>query len=552
MVKMKIAKIRLFFTITLLMPVLCGANLAISQSINNTAKDEHKPKITMPIDSSLTPKAKTVITNPQYESCKNVNFSTVKEEKKDMSLCFACNLYRSNTSSVAQVKAIKHTIEEVKAQEFRAKLQKRVIGQIKARLFQVQILKACVAGDRSWFANNEDTVDWSMRKVQCQKFKEVLNNSIEENWPKMMVHLALSKPTLKEDRILSDRATWFDQKPSHIVSDFEDLPNLTKEEYSKAEDLYLQALDGIPLEGIKNSELKRKIYNKRSIGSPVSSLGVFLTHRDRQNIRAATKKLQAESKRSYLKTIENMPLLAYLKNGKPNEQDLKEALSKVENKLQNFIEQAKDSDVGMEFLLSFNPLVEELLKEDAGYCLAVKKARMELDNDNIFKNRMNIGLGVLASIPCLIGGPVGITICLAGGVALAGIGYHQAMATEEESLNRFLTGKQFESIAELKLKGEEKKIALLLLPLAAIGKTPTSQVSGMLSSGAVKVMNVGGQITFKGQPMTVLGSITKEGKKYIRLTGSDFKDVLEVPMDQALNKGLNEVILDSETPDGGA
>ena len=192
--------------------------------------------------------------------------------------------------------------------------------------------------------------------------------------------------------------------------------------------------------------------------------------------------MQKEAKDAYFEITSEMPLLGYLETGNPNKKELGKAFTKMEENLKDFLKKAKDSERDKGLLLSFKPLVEELLKENKDYCLVAERTRIQVEKDENFKNNMFLAAGVLAAVPCFITGPVGASLCLTAGMALGFTGYKQAQAATEESFGRALTGKEFETMADLSEKEKEEFFAKLFLPLGAYG---TTAVPARAASGAI-------------------------------------------------------------------
>ena len=166
-----------------------------------------------------------------------------------------------------------------------------------------------------------------------------------------------------------------------------------------------------------------------------------------------------------------MPLLGYLESGTPNNEQLAKALSKVEENLMEFSDKIKTKE-DMDLLLSFEPLVEELLKEsqlddedNSPYCLMVERARLKSEQAKETKEKLLIGAMITMLAPCLMGGGISISICIAGEALLGGWDVRQASLEADYSLSRILTGKEFEEISKLEEKQKELKMAQWMLPL---------------------------------------------------------------------------------------
>ena len=296
----------------------------------------------------------------------------------------------------------------------------------------------------------------ALRKRRTKELK----SAIQKQWPKMRVNLALSAPAIREDRILPDSSTWLDSTPSHLISDFSDLPRLTDEERSKAQKIYVEILAKTPLEKFSSAEFKQRMYRGKPLSLPLSG-EKHLTSKDKFKLKKTVRDLQKEAKDSYFKILSEMPVLGYLKTRNPKKEELDKAFAKMEEKLKDFLKETKEPEVDEGLLLSFKPLVEELLKEDKEYCLVAEKARVKAEKDESLKNWMLLGAGVVAAVPCLITGVAGASACLLAGTALGIVGYKEVQVATKQSLGRALTRKQFETIAGLKDKEKEEFLAKL-------------------------------------------------------------------------------------------
>ena len=423
---------------------------------------------------------------PQYASCKDVDLSSItlkKDSKKstEAEYCFDCELKKVSTST-----EILQTGRTIQTEVFKKKLQERVKGAILAKLYQTKALHACATEDKNLL--RKLNIDWEAIKGECSQKSKELKASIKDRWPEMRIQLALKAPALRENRILANRATWYDPTPSHSISDFSDLPKLTQQERKKAENIYLNTLSKVPLESLSSSELKQKLKSKKSLYSFLSAKKP-LTSKDQSRLRKAASDLRKEAGKSYSQIVSEMPLLGYLKTGEPKKQELKEAFTKMEEKLEVFLKKAEKPDVDMGLLLSFKPLVEELLKNNKDYCLVAEKSRIQAEEDKSLENWAMLGAGVIAAVPCLISGPVGATVCLSFGMGLGVFGYEEAQVAKGEALGRVLMGKEFETIAGLEEKEREELLAKLFLPLGAWGTTavPARAASQALAKTVKKV-----------------------------------------------------------------
>ena len=394
--------------------------------------------------------SKSKKTQPEYENCQDVDLSSLDLEKESGSrsdtegeFCFTCSVRK-----IFGFGEIKETALAVQSKAFKEKLQKRVIGQIESKIFQTKVLRACATGDRNWLSRQK--VDWPLMKALCEKKTKELKSSIKTRWPEMRTNLALSQ--VRFDRLVNINKHLFSVPPVHKISGFSSLPNLTEREEQGARKKLSEGLSSVPLDKFNPSEIKDIILQ----GKPFFQGGKSLTTKDYRQLRKATRNLGKKSQERYFEVLSEMPILGYLETGNPKKKELDEAFAKMEENLKDFLKKAKDSEADMGLLLSFKPLVEELLKEDNGYCLVAEGARIEAEKDESLKNWMMLGTGVVAAVPCFISGPVGATACLTAGMAIGVWGYKEAQMAKEASLGRALTGKQFETMAGLNEREKEE------------------------------------------------------------------------------------------------
>ena len=415
---------------------------------------------------------------PQYESCKGVEISSLGEEKKSgapkdtaAEFCFSCFVKEG-----FGLGEIKETAQEIQSKAFMKKLKKRVIGQIESKIFQSQVLRACVTQDKNYF--RQKNIKWSLMKDDCEKRNLELKTSIKTRWSTMRLNLALSQ--VHPDQLVAGNPS-FSFPLFHKISSFSSIGRLTTSEQSLAKKRWTDQLGKVSLDNFTASEFKER-FLKGQLFLPMEK-GKYLTSKDRKQLRSATMDMKKKAEGSYFEVMSEMPLLVYLRTGNPNKRELDEAFMKVEDNLADFLKKARDPEADMGLLLSFKPLVEELLKENKEYCLVAERARIQVEKGESLKNQLFLGAGLLAAVPCFIAGPVGASVCLVGGMALGIVGYKQAQTARDESLGRALTGKQFETLAELDARKKEEVLAMLFLPLGAWGTTavPARAASGFIA-----------------------------------------------------------------------
>ena len=393
---------------------------------------------------------------PHYESCKDVDISSIdlkskKNTSTEASFCFNCS--KQDISS--ELKEIK----EINELAFKNKLRKRAIGASLFKLSQTKTIRKCLKSDEGFFDKRDN---------KCQKINRELISSIKEKWPKMRVHLALSSPPIKENRILSDSATWFDSKPSRYISKFNDLSALTEGEKNKAKKIYVEALANVSLDEFSPDEVRKRLYGGKALNRLFSD-GKQLSLNDQHRLKKAKSDLHRKAKDSYFQIMSELPVLGYLETGDPSKKDIGKALKEVEDELRDQLKQLEDPEVYVGSLLAFEPLVEEMLLENKAYCLAAEKARLKVSKDEMKGDLWFLGASVLAAVPCFGGGPIMISACVAFGVAIGAKGLHMVSQARDKAFGRALTGSEFETMAEVYEQDKDLFLEKVLLPVGIWG-----------------------------------------------------------------------------------
>ena len=478
----------------------------------------------------------------EYESCKGENLDLLHTSladsaeqnaedniKTEAEFCVSCIDAGSNST-----RAMKSAIDQALTQSFKEKLQKRVIGQIENKIFQTQALSACVKPDRGWFENRK--VDWPIMKYVCEKRTQELRDSIKTRYPEMRVSLALSSPGRKEINITADQNTWLDAYPTSPVSNFDSPSPLNAQEQQEARTRYVQALTSLPLQDISKDELKEKLQSPRPI-----DITKHLSRRDFTQLKNGREKIRNENRDRYFEMVSEMPVLGYIKSPHPNDEELVQGFSKIKENLSEFLDKIKDPKVDMGLLLSFKPLVEELLKEDKSFCLTAEKANLQNKKNENLNNTLLIMAGVAAAVPCFMTGPLGTSLCIGAGVALGAVGWTEAQKAKNEAFGRALTGKEFETIAGVDKKEKDLLMAKLFFPMAFYG-------AGIAPARAVGkvITNAGGRairpLSNKRAYSSILDSKPPEEKKFLEeaIAGMELKGMTPAQIKQALQKAYNQ------------
>ena len=369
---------------------------------------------------------------PQYEECKgkdiyklNYQFQELshEEEGEASSLCIDCLSESSSPNdSLWEIKGYlqrrglkgssgnKKRGKKSPYQSFKDKLRKKVMGQVKLKMAQNEVLQICMDKNRNkgkgkeWLSKRASRLDWSDIKEGCDKTKDELFSSIRKGWYEMRVNLALA--SMNPAQIVTGFLK-LSSPLSHEVSDFGSMPKLTKGEKRALKKRWVGYLSKAPLERISPKQLSQ-FFDGKAIR--------IANAKDFREMVKTTKDLQKEGRDRYHQVVSEMPLLAYMKTGDPeNEKDMKQAFSKYKGQLDDLLDKLEDKNVDMSLLLSFKPLVKDLLKENKAYCLVAEGARLKAERDESLKKWGLLAMGVGAGVSCFMSS--GAT-CLGFGILL--------------------------------------------------------------------------------------------------------------------------------------
>ena len=275
----------------------------------------------------------------------------------------------------------------------------------------------------------------------------------------MRVFLSLSAPAIRENRLLPHITTWLDPSPSHTISDFSSMSPLNKEELKEAKDIYLRWIrQAVFKNKLDMDELEERI-SKHSLRSPTFSI------EEESRIRSAIAELRMISREAYLSILQSSLFLGYLKDESELRDDRRfyTAFLSMREKLDELLKEVNDADVKVTYLVSFRPLVEEVLSESSEYCEEAEEASVRADKSESFKQKVFLGTAVLLAVPCGMTGFVGVGVCMLGEVGLGLVGYNWASFGMDDDLKKSFI--ESVSLSEVELSSRELKFERFLLPL---------------------------------------------------------------------------------------
>ena len=422
-----------------------------------------------------------------YKNCKEEILSKneltrleTDSEESEAGYCFTCWM----RNQLSQKKSFKEVQIALHTEEFKEKLRKRIVGQVETKLYQIELVRACIQEDKKWFKSKGD---WSVIQKTCEKHRESIESSIKENWYKMRHYLALrSAPSeMGKDaefiqrsttpRFFSDRDTWFESELAHVIDGFSDIPPLSNLEKKQVSEHYAEELSQTPLKLHTPQEFKAQLLE----GSHSEIISLSFT--ERQNLKKQVKKIREKNKRNYLSIIGKAPIMGYMQTKNPSGAELDQAFSKMEKGLKKFSKEVKNPEINSDRLIVFKPLIEEILGTNKEYCHAAEAAKAQADKNDTIESILFLAGGLVAAIPCLAGGPSSLFVCAFLGVAVGIGGVKRAEEEYLDSFKQMLTGENFERIAELEERQKELFFERIFFPLAVFGGVSVTGKAVMLS-----------------------------------------------------------------------
>ena len=310
-------------------------------------------------------------------------------------------------------------------EDFQKRLRKRVYRLVEGRMLQFQNLRHCFEEE-------------APSPICQQKVEETLSR-LPSLWREMRAHLVFSRP------LQLNRPTL-----SHRLTGLASMPGLSPEEQKNIVDKWIV------------ETWKKKWGHKLSRSFPY--------HHVRLSQSLFDQNLRKESELRYYAILGSMPLLGYIKSESPSHQEIIDGLNNIEDYLQNFLTEVNDPSQP-ELILSFKPLVEELLMEHPEYCPDAEDLAEEVEQSEAIRSYVFLGAAVTLALPCFSSGPVGLSFCLAGGLGVGWYGHQHAQGKMILSRGRALTGPEYEKMDQLNQREKELFWEKVFLPLAFWGTT---------------------------------------------------------------------------------
>ena len=421
---------------------------------------------------------------PDYTACQDMEPINLEDPRSntEAGFCLWCE-------SASLESAIQKPVQLALKTAFKEKLRKRVIGFIESGIFKIQVLRACFEKDTGRLKKQSalSQLDYPLLRAWCEGKVRELKPLIKNRWHDMRVSLSLASPALWTGEFSPhEPSSYMDPSPSHIVSgSLALLPSLNKAEKKAVQKRYTENI----LKAFKQNS------GPLNIDRFLALLKAPLTEgKEKRKLKQAEHQLRWESEERYFQLIHDMPVLGFLEKDPADDKEVAKAYGKKEQTLKKLLATAQDPDVDMKWLISFRPLVEDMLTEDKGdkqssqYCLTAETARIQAEKSKEREEDM-LSFGILATIvPCFT--PLSVGVCIAGGLATGVLEWRLADGKAKRSLHRALMGKELETLSELKGRQKELKMAkgllpILLLEVGGIRGAVRGVVRGTLKAGEV-------------------------------------------------------------------
>ena len=301
--------------------------------------------------------------------------------------------------------------------DFQDELRRRAVTLIENKIDLTGTMQACFGAPPG---RREDVPLFCRGSMSPKLFSAF----IKPRWREMRVQLALSlmvpaSPT-------EEKASPHMPPLHHAIADFPSMPELDEGEKQEALEQW-----------------KERVADKLSF--PVSPDIPYIKNKIARS--APYRQLKKEARIRYFEILESMPLLGYIQSPEASQEEIAAGLETILNHLKTFLTRIRDPEEKT-LPLSFRPLVEELLREHPQYCPSAEALSRKARNMQKMKTGMLLG-GALAFIPfCLATGPIGLSICLAGGLGVGWAGLEQARDELTLIQGRALTGREFEKLSQ--------------------------------------------------------------------------------------------------------
>ena len=276
-------------------------------------------------------------------------------------------------------------LPEKLTKNFQDMLQKRILTLIENKIELTRAMRTCFS----------DSPEQKGHPSFCQGTmnSKLFFSFIKPQWREMRIQLALSM--MEPASIIGDEALPFIPRIHHIIADFPSIPELNEDERKEALKQWKNRVAAkLPFAVSANTPY---IKNKITRSDP------FL-------------EMRKEARQRYFEILESMPLLGYIQSSNPSKEEIAKGFNAILNHLTIFSKRVQYAEETT-LLISFKPLVEEILQKYPQYCPSAAALTLKAQNMEKAKTGKLVG-GALILIPFCASGPVGLSICLLGGLGV--------------------------------------------------------------------------------------------------------------------------------------
>lgn len=466
-----------------------------------------------------------------FNACKKTTQITLEADCKDCGE----QLNTKNKDQLSQLASLATSLNGDAA--FREELAKRVEALIDAQKRKNKILKECFENSRS--------------HTRCADYTEKVKADVKNNWQKMRLQLALSKPELKPgvkiNRFKASNDYQFKTKINHAFNDYAKLTPLSVEEVKLAKDQYIKEVERAAYE-LKKENPKYSVSIEKLIKDLKSGTEPFrkFEHNDfRFALAQKIEAYQVEQENKYFQTMAEVPVLGFATSANATNTELSKGFEKLGTKLadyQNRLFKQKDRrgqkwvDKDWQEIFAFTHIIEEILTQKPELCGVAIKMKKELEKQKTREVIFDAGIGLAAGVACV----AGAEICIAAGLAT---GFKSLDKAQTKLANLEASRSLAPILGEYETLSEAQKdiwVETVFLPLSFFGAGKSAVVAAREArmTDAAKRLRAPTFIAEEDASVGFAkGSVSEQiGLKAVGKT--DRQDLIELPKVKKLNKTL--------------
>lgn len=222
-----------------------------------------------------------------------------------------------------------------------------------------------------WFQQLK--ADEAKTRLRCTIALSTLRNSLQNNWSKMRISLALARPRFLENRLLPDVNTRINVNAQHPFAESVTLPRLARSEQAAAIKIYEDEVSR--LRALYRTQIIEK-KGKVSISPPFDE---FHFGEERFVLRELSD-FRAAQERIYLGLLADLPILALVDSADPTPEALSAALARITHNTEELLEELKKSPLyDPDLLNEYRPLLDETSHEHPDLADAARNLRNEIE-----------------------------------------------------------------------------------------------------------------------------------------------------------------------------